>query len=682
MSKPSNTIVVQQTLHGYNDGHRLLAGSVENLSSKDQQMLLVMSDASGPSLSSNARGYITGYPLENTNLFAVARTWSAIEMPRPGCVWTHTLLIDFADLASLPSLGMLLKAFKRPSKESLIEFMKPLKLAVQESVFPSHSSLRIFVEKVLMALYGSESSGILDEAPLSEDEELAVVEIWSQQWPRLRRGFRFCTYAAIEPHSVSVEFDLQFLSQGQPGVSSSCEYVVRPLWLEIASNDLFNSTNLRVFLRELASDIHGDPKYLFRSLVELYALLDREDASAFERAVELANSVASKDGGGTLWNVLLRYALAHLTVDSMVQREFLAANLSRVTPELLENVPEVSYPGVWAAMPNLVASWVSATGFKHKVASKILRRISIDHLVSELPRISEGAPALIELRPEILEQVEIWRKAGSTTRRKLLGFVPKSWSHWRQAMAAMMVGGAAELATDVRKAMGAVPFIAGVLYHLEGSDADRITRAEVEWLRVACAKPAVVAEFLASVDEISERGLLILTQFLTPEALPNEYGHDPWYRAMQIATGKGQYPEGHKFMCCYLMARAMGKSSRSQAELIALTFDVVYSAASSDSIPQDGWNLLDYVLPNSSWWFDWDKCKRLREGVIDAFVGRGLSAESFLSVTADPYLFNELACLISLRHQGRRYLQSILIELRRAPYPNTQCISTIAGLCE
>jgi hypothetical protein len=57
----SPTIVVQQTLHGYGDGHRLLAGSVP-LSSQDARTMLVMSDLSGALPKLDRHGYLTGYP--------------------------------------------------------------------------------------------------------------------------------------------------------------------------------------------------------------------------------------------------------------------------------------------------------------------------------------------------------------------------------------------------------------------------------------------------------------------------------------------------------------------------------------------------------------------------------------------------------------------------------------------
>ena len=58
-------------------------------------------------------GYLTGYPVPDGR-YAFARTWPAWDAPRPNCVWTHTLLIDFEDIASIDNVDGLVSMFKRP----------------------------------------------------------------------------------------------------------------------------------------------------------------------------------------------------------------------------------------------------------------------------------------------------------------------------------------------------------------------------------------------------------------------------------------------------------------------------------------------------------------------------------------------------------------------------------------
>ncbi|MGH8667450.1 MAG: hypothetical protein ACREUX_24610, partial [Burkholderiales bacterium] len=67
------------------------------LKPRDAKTVLVLSDIASSGLRIASDGYLTGYPLPDSGYYALARTWSATEIKRPGAVWTHTLLIEFAD---------------------------------------------------------------------------------------------------------------------------------------------------------------------------------------------------------------------------------------------------------------------------------------------------------------------------------------------------------------------------------------------------------------------------------------------------------------------------------------------------------------------------------------------------------------------------------------------------------
>src|SRR5579863_4288969 len=108
---------LHQLLHGYAEGHRLLEGSFP-LQDDLTRLMLRMSDLSGHSMVSGFEDYITGYPLSSINAYALAKTWYAPEMPRPGCVWTHTLVIPAQIMAKILSLHTLVTLFKRPVQDS------------------------------------------------------------------------------------------------------------------------------------------------------------------------------------------------------------------------------------------------------------------------------------------------------------------------------------------------------------------------------------------------------------------------------------------------------------------------------------------------------------------------------------------------------------------------------------
>src|SRR5215213_2341851 len=104
---------LDQALHGYENGHRLLAASAE-LVSADRRVLARQTDSPDAGRVAGWDALLTGHPLPS-GAFALSMTWPAPEMPRPGCVWTHTLLIDFADIAVIASLSDLDNLFRGPN---------------------------------------------------------------------------------------------------------------------------------------------------------------------------------------------------------------------------------------------------------------------------------------------------------------------------------------------------------------------------------------------------------------------------------------------------------------------------------------------------------------------------------------------------------------------------------------
>lgn len=104
-------------LHGYNNGHHLIAGSV-SLPIEEADKISYLSDWSGyVNPIDGDTSYITAYPLKRSNFYVVAKSWYAKEMSRPGCVWTHSLLINLDKLGQEDDLTLLLEYFRRPELE-------------------------------------------------------------------------------------------------------------------------------------------------------------------------------------------------------------------------------------------------------------------------------------------------------------------------------------------------------------------------------------------------------------------------------------------------------------------------------------------------------------------------------------------------------------------------------------
>ena len=106
---------IEQALHGYSEGHRLLATSVASLSSSDLRKMALLSDWNEyVSAQDDDSSYLMCYPLPESPYYVVAKTWYADEKERPGCVWTHSLLIDLQGQSGFFDYQLLYPFFQRP----------------------------------------------------------------------------------------------------------------------------------------------------------------------------------------------------------------------------------------------------------------------------------------------------------------------------------------------------------------------------------------------------------------------------------------------------------------------------------------------------------------------------------------------------------------------------------------
>ena len=73
-----------------------------------------MSDLLTSALHDGKDSYLCGYPLRSAGRYVLARTWLAPELPRPGCVWTHSLVLDNQAIASASSMWDVMDLHRRP----------------------------------------------------------------------------------------------------------------------------------------------------------------------------------------------------------------------------------------------------------------------------------------------------------------------------------------------------------------------------------------------------------------------------------------------------------------------------------------------------------------------------------------------------------------------------------------
>src|SRR5260370_29787433 len=284
----TTNVRLHQALHGYADGHQLLASSLV-LTRNQQSLMLVMSDLSGPSYVAGFESYLTAYPLAEGGFYCIAKTWWAAELPRPGCVWTHSLLISESDLARISDIRGVVGLFRRPSQQlESTPYSHPIDVEIFTFGPRLHSymvSSRI-VSNVVRHLYSSNSC-IIIPSDSSRTYEDAVIEEFNQQWPRLRRNFRFCTGAlSLREYDFDVAIAPIEVARPERGRAiiitegDDQTQAVDDDWVEFAVLDSVSTqrrSGLRQFLWRFVPD-YNNGREVFRSLSEIYLAFARGDA--------------------------------------------------------------------------------------------------------------------------------------------------------------------------------------------------------------------------------------------------------------------------------------------------------------------------------------------------------------------------------------------------------------------
>jgi GTPase-associated protein 1 len=282
---------IDQALFGYSEGHRQIAASVR-LPSADLYRLSAASDlATGTKLAPD-ESYITGIPLEESKRYALIRTWLAPELPRPGCVWSHVLLLDARVLGTRTDLHDLLKCFKRPHGDfKAYGVPTPLEADQTEPPAIDEPELHRAIED-----YYSGQPVLLSEALDRKMAEGIVMAMWSQQWPRLRATFAFRT-ARTERRKSDILYDVQLnsLSDARRPTGTIGD------WALVGARDAATCqvTDLRRFLWRYGRDISA-ARSSYRILVELFLLGHGHQNIPTEHALQVFRALPDPNDGEIL----------------------------------------------------------------------------------------------------------------------------------------------------------------------------------------------------------------------------------------------------------------------------------------------------------------------------------------------------------------------------------------------
>lgn len=640
--EPEN-LFLHQMLHGYADGHRLLESSIP-VPDDQARLILRMSDLSGSNLSKGFEEYITGYPLSSLQAYALAKTWYAPEMPRPGCVWTHTIVIPALVMAQIPSLDALRPIFRRPGKQVAKADYKiaiPLKKALHETPlkFLSQDSMQQ-IRALLSLHYEKEDRAILIPANDSREFEQAIFAVWSQKWPNLRMSFTFSTGSLSTrnfgkrpfdvqcvPTSMTREVLIEITGAGiaEPVVMGSGPFD-SPSWAEFAMNDAshWGGADVRDFLWQVADASSGRPE--FSSFMAIFEML--RQSPALSTLIEFVAKLFPQpnDGKGLKW-VLFSNRSRHGLFHDLREKDVLfelatTVDYQSFDPEALlvkergarlcveePNTAICLVGELFRSTPNPIGEDL-LEGLISAMSAETARQVT-----TEQPQF---LPALFRAKPSLASSPQLWVASGDR-RRELFESVA-AHRNLDSALVAGVVNALLESRSDAFMAKALNLWGRDAVFQaLDWTEAHNGTITESCRGALISHLPAVM-EWATVKPTRSFQSLLALADIVAPYSNQIlQYDSSVWVETFHHLQ-KTTREEETNYVCTFLLALALGNAPPSPLELISESFERIHESARRERLSDHAWIIVEPLVPELSWLSNWDKCERLRRGLILAFI--------------------------------------------------------------
>ena len=621
----TNPILVAQALHGYRNGHELLATS-HRLSRDGSRTLLKLSDLSGSAARTRGfESYITGYPVPDEHIYAIARTWLATEGGRPGSVWTHTLLLTHEQLAVVDLVNVT-KCFRRPtSLEQASGYARPLEInrddmsqhprGVQSFRLAAHVAQ---ADEIFEALYGSDSAAlaILLAAESSSEYEQLLLHAWSLQWPELRGRFSFCTGALSARHVAGHPFDLQVVPKDRAAtiqrsalpdtyvlIDGSRGHSASSAWDDYLDSDHDNMRRARAFVWQFGPELIPG-RLSFGHLAQLHlgaeSLSDRGD---WQDLLEVVGGLyprpssaprlkewALTESASNLTDPLT--AFDRLFVLSRLRRPSAYADWRISLDEAFLRTFSTNGPEVGVVLSEVIA-------FASTPARRALLQLSTEHLnpdafVALIDASPEDAASrALDLRPSILGEPALWRSERS--RHRALTWLPTSNDVGTLIAATVRALVAANQPVGLSDLVDRVGVVAiDAAFDVLGECAESADLGP-EWITSLREHPK---EGISWLDR-SERPYAKLARLVLDQLQPSDrrlrvLGHNRW---VQIAGGVEPNTADGASVQTFALGVGFHDGRPSASSLVAKVFQAVYDSAVEGRLDEDDWNKLRRSFP-------------------------------------------------------------------------------------
>jgi len=620
---------LHQTLHGYNCGHHLLASSMK-LSDKSMRKMEKMSDLSGNVMIEGFEQYYTGYYLVDEHYYVVACTWYASEMNRPGCVWTHSILIKEEEIDDWKQdIVGLLDLFRRPQDNNSFEqYEKEIILQSTErnKLELNHENMKY----IMWAIWGKSYPVIV---PVDKANEYIreLLYILFCQYTNIRKGFSFSTGALTVRKYENELLDVQMVMRNniRAAVGDNKVNILEdsrninkyPLWIN-SVYEMFVKNNLKELseFKKAFPRKFCDPKY-FSLLAKMYLALDIQNKNFIILDCLQIIDVLGNDKE-TLAKALMDLYLKKYNKVGINYVEFMQYTLTKewinLTKDeytfLVENSLKLQMDEAKKLVKNI--AYIDDNEKVETILKIYAKSISINNFEEFTDNNIDICCLFVTLNPCFATAICIWKQN----------------KNFQQSILQCLKGHKIE-ASLVKKIVERVILNSNVdlgynLYSVLGEQciSDLLTVVcqqgikfiqENKSIKKVCSqKTDICFSFLCEQVETNKiDDNLIIIELFDPHKL--DISQKQFEVMLELFYGMIHNPLFGEFeskIARFYITLILRCEYRFPDEILSFSYTIVYNELANQKFPQDEWEKMEYLMPEFGY-HNWDRCKRLKRSL-------------------------------------------------------------------
>lgn len=625
-----NSIYVEQILFGYKNGHTLISTSLNN-KLKQQKNVEILSDASGKG---KFNTYITCFPLVEDGYYVFSKTWYATEMERPGCVWTHMLLIKFEDLLKGNGNIDVSKLFHKP--ESVNDYAN-----YSRSVCCEKQSYRVdspnYNYVIYTMLYSMKNALIEDND--AEAYEIPIIDILTKLPINILKKLSVCTcsfanrYINNEVFSYQVTWNgnAKYLARdiGNPVIYKSREYISNyPLWVRYIGDKFKENRQSEIYsfcekykhydrkdMRELSKVLYSVNEFKEKQNVQSFlALINKvEIQDALEdRTIEML--YFENDVDVQKW--FLEESIIEQLVSEMQNKEgpFVKKNISSniISKHAKKIYDENNRKRLQKIFAKFINKKLNQNG--EKIVKAIIRLMKPNDLYKIFNMDFNICSVLVRVDAKFLLCKQIWFQDKNFQLELLHNANIESINQMEKVIDCIIKNTKQDIADEVYELFGDT-MLKVVSEYCKKEELLSNEQCQM-WIPYLARKKQL---YLALLSQIKDMNVLYnIMEHVDSYLICDDYELDIW---IDTFSDRLDNIEDERMYDCaiFLLPIILKEYKCASNKLIKFVYEKIYSTLEKSAMDYTQWKKIDPLLPQVDIEQSWDKCLRLKLAFQDKF---------------------------------------------------------------